>query len=286
LENLGALTVSVSELTLFAISLLAMFSPLATLGPAASLLGEAPLAAQRKVALLVARNYVAVTVLTVLLGSLLLTAVGISTAALTLTGGAALLHQGWPLMTRAGKAADRDVPDLPTAVKWEELAAVPLTFPITIGGGTIAVVIGAASRCTTLIDLASVAAVCAVVGIPVFLTIMFAGRMVRRLSAGAIDAVNRVSGIILFGLGAQLAVTGLYGLYRAADTALHLSYVGRGSIAQARAAQEARSAAKRPSAEGCSCHNCKNSTTRTTIIIAAPRTMSRREPPTVGNSRQ
>src|SRR6478736_9327692 len=103
------MTVTLSQLLLFAISLLAMFSPLATLGPAASLLGEAPPAVQRRVALLVARNYVAVTVLTVLLGNLLLGALGISTAALVVTGGAALLHQGWPLMTRAGKAADRDV---------------------------------------------------------------------------------------------------------------------------------------------------------------------------------
>lgn len=217
------MTVTPSALLLFAISLLAMFSPLATLGPAASLLGEAPASAQRRVALLVARNYVAVTVLTVLLGNLLLTALGISTAALTLTGGAALLHQGWPLMTRAGKAADRDVPDLPSPGKWDELAAVPLTFPIAIGGGTIAVVISAASRTSTIVDLALVAAVCVLMGIPVFLTISFAGQMVRRLSGGAIDAVNRLSGIILFGLGAQLAVSGLHGLYRAADAALHLT---------------------------------------------------------------
>lgn len=140
------MTLTISELLLFAISLLAMFSPLATLGPAAALLGEAPQAAQRQVALLVARNYVAVTVLTVLLGDVLLTALGISTAALTLTGGAALLHQGWPLMTRAGKAEDRSLPAPQTPASWSELTAVPLTFPITIGGGTIAVVIGAASR--------------------------------------------------------------------------------------------------------------------------------------------
>ena len=214
------MTITVSELALFAISLLAMFSPLATLGPAAALLGSAPPAVQRKVAFLVARNYVGVTVLTVLLGGLLLAALGISTAALTFTGGAALLHQGWPLMTRAGKAADRDVPAAPAPAQWEELAAVPLTFPITIGGGTIAVVISAASGVTTLLDRAGIAAVCVGMGIPVYLTISFAGRLVRRLSGGAIDTVNRLSGIILFALGAQLAVRGLHGLYLAADAVL------------------------------------------------------------------
>lgn len=217
------MTVTPSELILFAISLLAMFSPLATLGPAASLLGEAPPAARRRVAFLVARNYVAVTVLTVLLGNMLLGALGISTAALVVTGGAALLHQGWPLMTRAGKADDRGIRDMPALGQWNELAAVPLTFPITIGGGTIAVVISAAGRYTTWTDLALVSAVCVLMAIPVFLTISLAARLVQRLSGGAIDAVNRVSGIILFALGSQLMVAGLHGLYRAADAALHLS---------------------------------------------------------------
>lgn len=216
------MTVSFSDLLLFAISLLAMFSPMATLGPAASLLGDAPEPVQRRVALTVARNYLAVTVLTVLLGEMLLTALGISTAALTLTGGAALLHQGWPLMTRAGKAEDRSVvlPAAPGA--WEEMAAVPLTFPITIGGGTIAVVIGATGRYGSLPDIAALAAVCALMAVPVFLTFYFAGRLVRRLSSGAVDAVNRISGIILFALGAQLAVSGIKGLLQLSAGPLHL----------------------------------------------------------------
>lgn len=207
------MTVTFGELALFAISLLAMFSPLATLGPAASMLGAAPPDVQRRVALLIARNYVAVTVATVLLGQLLLTALGISTAALTLTGGAALLHQGWPLMTRAGKASDRDLSSVASPASWDEMAAVPLTFPITVGGGTIAVVIGASGRFSTPADLAAVAAVCGLMAVPVFLTFSFAARLVHRLSSGATDAVNRVSGIILFALGAQLTVDGLHGLY-------------------------------------------------------------------------
>lgn len=214
------LTASAGELLLFAISLLAMFSPMATLGPAATLLSDAPAATQRRVALLVARNYVSVTVLTVLLGNLALTALGISAAALTVTGGAALLHQGWPLMTRAGKAVDREVPSQAAPANWDDVAAVPLTFPITIGGGTIAVVISAASRYHSPADLAALAAVCALMAFPVFLTISFAGRLVRHLSGGAADAVNRVSGIILFALGAQLAVKGLLGLYQMSEAAI------------------------------------------------------------------
>lgn len=209
------MTITPDEMALFAVSLLAMFSPPATLGPAATILQRAPRSAQRRVAWLIARNYAVVMVLTVVLGHVVLQALGISTAALTVTGGAALLHQGWPLMTRAGKAADRDVPaDVQTEGAWEALAAVPLTFPITIGGGTIAVAVSASGRYPTPPDLAVLAGICLALAVPVGLTFLFAARVTGRLSAGAMDAITRISGIILFALGVQLTVGGLHDLYR------------------------------------------------------------------------
>jgi multiple antibiotic resistance protein len=207
------LSLSATQLLLFFVSLLAMFSPPATLGPAAAIIGQAPADIQRRVAFAVARNYAVIMVLTVLLGHAVLSALGISTAALTLTGGAALLHQGWPLMTRAGKAADREVGLVSSDGEWQSLAAVPLTFPITIGGGTIAVAISAAGQYQSVADIVALAAVCLLMAVPVFLTFMFAGRLVNRLKPGAIDAVNRISGIVLVALGAQLAVTGLRDLW-------------------------------------------------------------------------
>jgi multiple antibiotic resistance protein len=211
---------SANEAVLFAMSLLAMFNPPATLGPAASILSGAPRAAQRQVAWLVARNYVVVMVLTLLLGHAALQALGLSAHALTVTGGVALLHQGWPLMTRAGKAADRDAPAATTAQAWNELAAVPLTFPITVGGGTIAVVIAASGRFGTWPDLALLAGICVAMAAPVFLTFVLAGPVTSRLGASAMDALTRVSGILLFTLGTQLTVSGLAGLLRSAGVSV------------------------------------------------------------------
>jgi multiple antibiotic resistance protein len=205
-----ALTISANEAILFAISLLALFNPPATLGPAATVLLNAPRSAQRGVALKVARNYAIIMVLMVALGHVILGLLGISTAALTVTGGAALLHQGWPLMTRAGKAADREPqPTSGVAGAWDSLAAVPLTFPITIGGGTIAVAVAASSRFPTLPDLAVLSGICVLMAVPVGLTVLSAGPITSRLGAGAVDAVTRVSGIILVALGIQLCAAGL-----------------------------------------------------------------------------
>jgi multiple antibiotic resistance protein len=207
------MTLSIGQGVLFAISLLAMFNPPATLGPAATILRDAPAAAQRRVAWLVARNYAVIMVATVVLGYAVLSLLGIETAALTVTGGAALLHQGWPLMTRAGKAEDRAPdPDQTRQSSWEQLSAVPLTFPVTIGGGTIAVAISASGRFPTPIDLAILSGICVAMAVPVWLTFLLAGPVTSRLGAGAMDALTRVSGIILFSLGTQLTVRGLHDL--------------------------------------------------------------------------
>lgn len=63
-----------------------------------------------------------------LLDDVVLTVMVRSTAALILTGGAALLHQSWPLMTRAGKAEDSPLATAPVYSDWGEIATVPLTF--------------------------------------------------------------------------------------------------------------------------------------------------------------
>ncbi|MFO1148109.1 MAG: MarC family protein [Alsobacter sp.] len=200
-------------MALFAISLLALFSPPATLGPAASILAGAPAKAQKRVAFLVARNYALILVVALLLGHALLRLLGITTAALTLTGGAALVHQGWPLMTRGDKAADRSAAGGDALDRnWDQISAVPLTFPITIGGGTIAVAVSASGRYPTLPDLAVLATICLSLSLAVYLTFRLAGPVTSRLGEGAMDAITRASGIVLVALGAQLSVAGLVGL--------------------------------------------------------------------------
>jgi multiple antibiotic resistance protein len=202
-----------NDMVLFAVSLLAMFSPFATVGPAASVLKEAPPSAQRRVAWLVARNYAVIMTLAVVLGHAILSALGLSVSALTVTGGVALLHQGWPLMTRAGKSEDRQIVTQPAAGReWDALSAVPLTFPISVGGGTIAVAITASGRFATTADIAVLVAICVAMAVPVGLTFMLAGPLTSRLGEGAMDATTRISGIILVALGLHLGVSGLIGL--------------------------------------------------------------------------
>lgn len=205
---------TLNDILLVGLGLLAMFSPPATIGPAAAILASAPAAAQRRVAWLVARNYAVVVVVVLVLGTAILKMLGIATDSVTLTGGVALLHQGWPLMTRGAKAeqpAAADTDNHP-GPNWDALAAVPLTFPITVGGGTVAVVLAAAGRYPTPLDLLLLVLITLAVACVVAVTFLLVEPVSQRLHGGAKDVLVRVSGIILMALGAQLAVEGGMGL--------------------------------------------------------------------------
>jgi multiple antibiotic resistance protein len=214
------------QFALILVTFIAMFSPPATLAAAATMLGGASRDVLRRLAWRVARGYVLVMLAAVWLGHYLLTALGIATAALTATGGAALLHQGWPLMTR-GIKAEQSEPRVqtPDATRWDDLAVVPLLFPLSIGGGTIAVAITAAGRHQSVEGLLLVSAVVLAMVPVVVLTFLGAGTLRGRLSAGALDVLARISGIVLVALSVQLLVDGLSELLAASP--LGAAVVGR-----------------------------------------------------------
>jgi multiple antibiotic resistance protein len=220
------LTITPLHAFLVFVSLLAMFSPPATLGPAAAVLRYAPREVLRRVAWRIARGYALVMLLTVWAGQYFLLLLGISSGALVATGGIALLYQGLPLMTRGAKAegAEQRVQQAAGSVNWDELAIVPLLFPLTIGGGTIAVAIAAGGRYPTWADLGVLSLTIAAMVPVVAGTFLAAGPVASRLSAGAQDVLARVSGIVLVALALQLLVEGLAQL--AAATKLGAAVLG------------------------------------------------------------
>ena len=100
------MTITPTQTVVVYVSLLTMFSPPATLGAAAAILSGASRAVQRRLAWEIGRNYAVVLLLAIWLGRYLLLLLGISSGALTATGGAALLYQGLPLMTRGAKSPE------------------------------------------------------------------------------------------------------------------------------------------------------------------------------------
>ncbi len=216
------ITITLTQAIVVFASLLAMFSPPAVFGTATAILLDAPREVHRRLAWEIARNYALVLLLAIWLGRYLLQILGISPDALAATGGVALLYQGLPLMTRGVKLERARVEEcgdraraIGDAARWNQLAVVPLLFPVTIGGGTIAVVIAVGERYPTLSDQFVLSGIILAMVPVVACTFLAAGPLSGRLSTGAQDVLARFSGILLVALAMQLLVDGLAGLVAA-----------------------------------------------------------------------
>jgi multiple antibiotic resistance protein len=156
-------------------------------------------------------------------GEPLLELLGISTAALTATGGIAVIYASIPLMRGEGGAPaadDSDSSDNPgPAVKTGTLRSVlftPITFPVTVGGTTFAFGMAASADVGNVEGrlLLSIAAVAhaAVTG----LTLYASGHVERRISPQVGMILDRVTGILLTSIAVILLADGFTDLVVAA----------------------------------------------------------------------
>ncbi|MFI6508746.1 MarC family protein [Streptosporangium sp. NPDC050855] len=178
-----------------------------------------------------ALNVAVFVLLALWVGEPLLELLGISTAALTATGGIALAFAAIPLMLgRAGAAEEHDrapseekpraAPEGTSSEESSQGAAegvksvlfTPVTFPLTVGGTTFAFAVAASAQAVSLMDrlALSLAALCfaAVTGI----TLYAAGHVQRRISPKGEMFLDRIAGILLTSIAVILLANGFTGL--------------------------------------------------------------------------
>jgi multiple antibiotic resistance protein len=175
-------------------------------------------------------NATAFVLVAIWVGEPLLELLGISTAALTATGGIALAYAAIPLMRgEAGTAAEPDAAPAepgrtaPAAADDAERPApdpravlfTPITFPLTVGGTTFAFGVAASAGASGAPDrlLLSLAAVgyAIVTGVTLYL----AGHVERRISLASAVLLDRLAGILLTSIAVTLLANGFTDLVRA-----------------------------------------------------------------------
>lgn len=178
---------------------------------------DLPSEARHHLATVVARNAFVLLLAAMLVGSYVLQFFGISLPVVRVAGGLVLVAAGWRLL-HDGQAAVEPRPAL--AAAWErELARrafYPLTFPLTVGPGSISIAItlgarggGSASR---PLDLAGDVAGLALVALGVYLSYRFASRLIARLGDTGTNVFLRLSAFILLCVGVSILWGGIVGL--------------------------------------------------------------------------
>ena len=162
----------------------------------------------------VALNSFALLVGAMLIGSYVLMIFGLSLAVVKIAGGLLVIATAWHLV-RADQSPDAGlVATPPTAEQMAGHSFYPLTFPLTIGPGSIsvAVTLGAGVRVSNGIDLSAVLGALAGIGVvsaAVYFCYRFASRLLRVLGNTGTVVMLRLSAFILLAVGVQIFCDGL-----------------------------------------------------------------------------
>ena len=207
------MNITLQQLLLLFVSLFTLFSPLANIGPFASLVGHFPRADQKKLAFAVFVNAVVVMLLFVWIGEVLFSVLGINSSSLSVTGGIALMIAGLPMMLGSSKSeavAENEEPQ-----SWRSMAVIPMTFPMSIGGTTAAYIVSATGFAKSVLDLLAISVVVVLFGLVIWLTHLYSPPLAAKLNPQARLILNRIGGIILVAISVQLLASGLKGLFPA-----------------------------------------------------------------------
>jgi multiple antibiotic resistance protein len=202
----------------------------ATLLPIVNPLGLAPIFAEmtmdydqairRTVAMRVAVNGVVLLMASIFVGSYILQFFGISLAAVQIGGGLIVTVAGWRILNRKGDLPDRKAESQPSNDRILSQAFYPLTMPLTVGPGSIAVAVTLGSNLHEESHLQLIVGALAallgvlLIGATIYICYAYADRLERLLGPNGTSIVIRLSAFILVCIGIQIMFNGLEDFYR------------------------------------------------------------------------
>jgi multiple antibiotic resistance protein len=200
-------------------ALLPIVNPLGSAPIFLSMTADLPVAARRRLAIVVARHALLLLAAAMLVGSYVLRLFGVSLPIVRVAGGLLVCAAGWRLLNDdARPAADPGPVDA-----WEREVArrafYPLTFPLTVGPGSISVAITLGAKAQSrsawrtgelVADLTGIV----IVALTVFLSYRFASRLIASLGETGTAVFLRLSSFILLCVGVSIIWSGLVDLVR------------------------------------------------------------------------
>ncbi len=217
------MTSSVEEAVLLFLALTGLYSPVAAVSSYLPVLQPFNPRQQLRIAIGLFINVAGIAIVTVLLGEPLLHVLGLTTAALSATGGISLMIAAIPLMTgradppaepAVSAATDQDggpagAEGLDSgAVSWRSVVFMPMTFPLTVGGATIGILVGFRAEVSGVFAIGALVVAAAVYAAVTGLCAYISGHVQRRVSGRVRVLLDRVAGILLVAIAATLLASG------------------------------------------------------------------------------
>jgi multiple antibiotic resistance protein len=174
---------------------------------------------RRTMAMRVAINGMVLLIASLFIGSYVLDFFGVSMGAVQLGGGLVVMISGWRILNQQSSVSDRHLEAKPSSDTILSQAFYPLTMPLTVGPGSIAVALTlggnaqAESHRTFLTGaVASIIGV-ALIGLTIYLCYRFSDELERLLGPTGTSILIRLSAFILVCIGIQIMFNGIDEFY-------------------------------------------------------------------------
>lgn len=177
--------------------------------------GTASPATYRRLAVRISLGMVVFIAVTELLGALILKFFGISLPVLQVAGGLTLAAMGWRTLNARDAPHRRAPPPSDDTEHAMHMSFYPLTFPLTMGPGSIVVILTLSARAAggrwmpTVLSHVGIFIGSALVAVLVYLCYAYAERLKRVVSESVLHGINRLVSFILLCIGVQILWGGL-----------------------------------------------------------------------------
>ena len=199
-------------------ALLPIVNPLGAAPIFLSMTADLPSAARRHLATVVARHAFLLLTAAMLIGSYVLRIVGVSLPVVRVAGGLLLTASGWRLLNDDAKPVSAARPADAWEREVERRAFYPLTFPLTVGPGSLSIAITLGARAAAgqggwrtgevIADLVGVA----LVSLMVWFSYRFASKLIAYLGETGTTVFLRLSSFILLSVGVSIIWSGVVDL--------------------------------------------------------------------------
>src|SRR4051794_20954160 len=205
------------------LALFALYSPIAALPSYFPVVGRLGRSDQRRLAIGLFVNVAVFAMVALWVGEPLLELLGVSTAALTATGGIALLYEGGALMRGTAEPPAADPADLPkepvdapgaatvapaeTGV-WRKYMFVPVTFPLTVGGTTFAFFVAYRAEAGSTLDVVGLSVAGLLYAAVTAITLYASALVQGRASASTASFLDKIAGILLTAIAVTILASG------------------------------------------------------------------------------
>jgi multiple antibiotic resistance protein len=199
-------------------ALLPIVNPLGNAPIFLAMSADLPVAGRRRLATIAARNAFLLLAAALVIGSYVLRFFGISLPVVRVAGGMVLIASGWRLL----HSGDPDPGRQPRMVEaWEREADrrgfYPLTFPLTVGPGSISIAITLGARSVGAVRVAALELLgnllgAALISVAIYLSYRFASRLIDWLGETGTDVFLRLSAFVLLCVGVSVLWGGVAGL--------------------------------------------------------------------------